>query len=86
VGIGPGVKILTSQHQEAGRDVPVLFSPLELAAVTIDDDADLGIGAVVLPGVHVGQGAVVGAGAVVTRDVPAYAVVAGSPARILRHR
>jgi acetyltransferase-like isoleucine patch superfamily enzyme len=66
--------------------VPVLFSPLELAPVVIDDDADLGIGAIVLPGVHVGRGAVVGAGAVVTRDVPAYAVVAGSPARILRHR
>jgi acetyltransferase-like isoleucine patch superfamily enzyme len=86
VGIGPGVKILTSEHREAGRDVPVLFSPLDLAPVAIDDDADLGIGAIVLPGVHVGQGAVVGAGAVVTRDVPAYAVVAGSPARILRHR
>ena len=86
VGIGPGVKILTSEHREAGREVPVLFSPLELAPVVIDDDADLGIGAIVLPGVHVGRGAVVGAGAVVTRDVPAYAVVAGSPARILRHR
>jgi acetyltransferase-like isoleucine patch superfamily enzyme len=86
VGIGPAVKILTSQHREAGREFPVLFSPVEMAAVVIDDDADLGIGAIVLPGVHVGRGAVVGAGAVVTRDVPAYAVVAGSPARILRHR
>jgi serine acetyltransferase len=86
VGIGPGVKILTSEHREAGREVPVLFSPLDLAPVVIDDDADLGIGAILLPGVHVGRGAVVGAGAVVTRDVPAYAVVAGSPARILRHR
>jgi acetyltransferase-like isoleucine patch superfamily enzyme len=86
VGVGPGVKILTSEHREAGRDVPVLFSPLELAPVVIEDDADLGIGAVILPGVRVGRGAVVGAGAVVTRDVPAYAVVAGSPARILRHR
>ena len=54
--------------------------------MVIEDDADLGVGAIVLPGVHVGRGAVVGAGAVVTRDVPAYAVVAGSPARILRHR
>jgi acetyltransferase-like isoleucine patch superfamily enzyme len=86
VGLGPGVKILTSEHREAGRDVPVLFSPLELAPVVIEDDADVGMGAVVLPGVTIGRGAVVGAGAVVTRDVPAYAVVAGSPARILRHR
>ncbi len=86
VGIGPGVKILTSQHQEAGRETPVLFSPVSTAPVVIEDDADIGIGAIVLPGVTVGRGAVVGAGAVVTRDVPAYAVVAGSPARILRHR
>lgn len=86
VGIGPAVKILTSQHREAGREVPVLFSPLEMAPVVIADDADLGIGAIVLPGVKIGAGAIVGAGSIVTRDVPAYAVVAGSPARILRHR
>lgn len=86
VGIGPAVKILTSEHEEAGRDVPVLFAPVAGAPVTIADDADIGIGAILLPGVTVGRGAVVGAGAVVTRDVPEYAVVAGSPARILRHR
>jgi acetyltransferase-like isoleucine patch superfamily enzyme len=86
VGIGPGVKILTSQHEEAGRETPVLFSPVAMAPVVIDDDADVGLGAILLPGVTIGRGAVIGAGAVVTRDVPAYAVVAGSPARILRHR
>lgn len=86
VGIGPAVKILTSQHREVGRATPVLFSPLAMAPVVVEDDADIGLGGILLPGVTVGRGAVVGAGAVVTRDVPAYAVVAGSPARILRHR
>jgi acetyltransferase-like isoleucine patch superfamily enzyme len=86
VGIGPGVKILTSQHKEAGRHLPVLLSPIETAPVVIDDDADIGIGAILLPGVTVGKGAVVGAGAVVTNDVPPYAVVAGTPARVLRYR
>lgn len=86
VGIGPGVKILTSQHRDGGRDVPVLDSPIDFAPVVIEEGADLGVGAIVLPGITIGRGAVVGAGAVVTRNVPAYAVVAGSPARILRHR
>lgn len=86
VGVGPAVRILTSTHAEAGRDVPILHSPLELAPVIVEDDADLGVGAIVLPGVTVGRGAQVGAGAVVTRDVPPYSVVAGNPARVLRER
>ena len=86
VGIGIGVKIITSQHQEAGRETPVLFSPVGFAPVVIEDDSDLGVGSVILPGVTVGRGAVVGAGAVVTRDVPAYSVAAGVPARVLRSR
>jgi acetyltransferase-like isoleucine patch superfamily enzyme len=86
VGIGMAVKIITSQHREAGREVPVLFSPIEFAPVVIEDGCDLGVGSIILPGVTVGRGAVVGAGAVVTRDIPAYAVAAGVPARILRYR
>jgi acetyltransferase-like isoleucine patch superfamily enzyme len=86
VGVGPGVKILTSTHAEAGRETPILFSPIAFAPVIIEDDADIGVGAVILPGVRVGRGAQVGAGAVVTEDVPAYAIVAGVPAKVLRMR
>ena len=86
VGIGPGVELLTSTHAEAGRAVPILHAPIEAAPIVVEDDADLGVGAIVLPGARIGRGAQVGAGAVVTRDVPAYAVVAGNPARVLRHR
>lgn len=86
VGIAPYVKVLTSFHTEAGRDVPILAAPIELSPVVIEDDSDVGIGAILLPGVTVGRGAQVGAGAVVTRDVPPFAVVAGNPARILRYR
>lgn len=86
VGIGPGVKILSSFHQEEGTDVPILFSELSFASVTIDDDCDLGTGSIILAGVHIGRGVQVGAGAVVTHDVPDNAVVAGVPAEILRMR
>ena len=86
VGIGPGVRIITSNHREAGRQVPVLFSPVEFAKVVIGEDSDLGVGSVVLPGVTIGRGAVIGAGAVVAEDIPEYAVAAGVPARVLRMR
>lgn len=86
VGIGPGVKILTSRHTEAGRDLAILDSPLEFGEVVIEDHADLGIGAIVLPGVRIGRGAQVGAGAVVSKDVPAYSVVAGVPAVVIKER
>jgi acetyltransferase-like isoleucine patch superfamily enzyme len=87
VGIGPGVKIITSSHRlPADPALPIMDGELELAAVIIEDGADLGVGAVILPGVRIGRGAQVGAGAVVTREVPAGAVVAGVPARIVRSR
>lgn len=86
VGVGPGVRILTSTHREEGRAVSILHAAIETAKVTIEDDADIGVGAILLPGVTIGRGAQVGAGSVVTRDVPPYSVVAGNPARILRER
>lgn len=86
VGIGPHVRILTSSHEEAGRDLPILDAPIRFAEVVIEDDADVGIGAIILPGVTIGRGAQIGAGAVVTRDVPAYAVAYGNPAKVARTR
>lgn len=86
VGIGPNVSILTSQHGEDGRSVPILRSTLHFAPVVIGDDADIGLGAVVLPGVTIGRGAQIGAGAVVATDIPKYAVAVGVPARVLRLR
>lgn len=54
--------------------------------VVIGDDVWIGRSAIVLPGVQVATGAVIGAGAVVTRNVPAYSIVAGNPARLIRYR
>lgn len=86
VGIGPGVKILTSEHDVRGHPGPILHAPLKFAPITIDDGADIGVGAILLPGVTVGAGAIVGAGAVVTRNVESRVIVAGNPARMLRRR
>ena len=79
---GPAVQLLAVTH-------PVEAEPraqgLEYALpIAIGDDVWVGGGAIVLPGVTIGDRAVVGAGSVVTRDVPTDVVVAGSPARIIR--
>lgn len=86
VGIGPAVKILTSAHMDEGPEVPILFSELRMAQVVIEDDCDIGIGAIILPGVRIGRGTQVGAGSVVTRNIDPYSVVAGVPARVIRSR
>jgi acetyltransferase-like isoleucine patch superfamily enzyme len=86
VGIGPGVMILTSTHDEAGRATAPLLTPVVMAEVVIEDEVNLGIGAIVMPGVRIGRGARIGAGAVVTHDVEPYAIAAGAPARLLRMR
>lgn len=57
--------------------------PVESRPIEIGDDAGIGIGVIILKGVHIGSGARVAAGSVVTRDVPAGATVAGNPARIV---
>lgn len=54
--------------------------------IIIKDDVWIGFGATILSGVHIGQGAVVAAGAVVTKDVPPYAIVGGVPAKVIKYR
>lgn len=97
VGIGPHVCVLTSHHTlpgaqgpgeaaapELSDDTPILRRPLRFAPVTLEDGCDIGVGAILLPGVTIGQYAQVGAGAVVTHSVPPRTIVAGNPARPLR--
>ncbi len=86
VGIGPSVKILTSFHSEEGIAKPILHSKLIFKEVIIEDDSDIGINSVILPGVKIGKGAQIGAGSVVTKDVEAYSVVAGVPAKLIKMR
>jgi maltose O-acetyltransferase len=82
VQIGPNVQLLTPTHPV---DAQLRRAKWESARpITIASNVWLGGGAVVLPGVQIGENSVVGAGAVVTRDVPANVVVVGNPARIVR--
>jgi acetyltransferase-like isoleucine patch superfamily enzyme len=86
VGWGPGARVLGSTHTGTPIDVPIIQTDLVIKPVRIEAGADIGTGAIILPGVTVGRGSIVGAGAVVTRDIPPYSIAAGVPARVLRKR
>jgi len=75
VFIGPHVVFSNDKHPRANNPHYVLSSPV------VEDDVAIGINATILPGVRLGRGCVVGAGAVVTRDVPPYVTVIGNPAK-----
>ena len=81
--IGPAVQIYTADHP---RDRETRLAGLEFGKpVTIGSNVWIGGGAILLPGITVGNDAVIGAGSVVTRDVAANMTVAGNPARPLKH-
>ena len=87
VMMGPDCIIYTSNHRFDRTDIPMReqgFYPEE--PVVIGDDVWIGGRVIILPGVKIGSHVVVGAGAVVTKDVPDYAIVGGCPAKILKFR
>nr|WP_295884057.1 DapH/DapD/GlmU-related protein [uncultured Devosia sp.] len=86
VRIASHVSIVGFNHGFDDPDVPIHKQKHETLGITIEDDVWIGANAVVLDGVTVGKGAVIAAGAVVSRDVPEMAIVGGVPARIVRYR
>ena len=87
VMMGPEVVIYTRGHEFSRTDIPIMDqgnSPAE--PVTIGNDCWIGRRAMIMPGVHIGDGCIIGAGAVVTKDTPPYSVSGGVPARVLRYR
>ena len=85
--MGPDVCIMTSRHNTVRTDIPMCKQGhLPKQVVTIGDDVWIGTRVIILPGVNIGKGSIIGAGAVVTKDVPEYAVVAGVPARVIKYR
>jgi maltose O-acetyltransferase len=87
VMMAPEVLIYTINHETSNIEIPMcqqgITSP---KTVQIEDDVWIGTRAIILPGVTIGNGSIIAAGAVVTKDVPPYTVVGGNPAKILRDR
>jgi acetyltransferase-like isoleucine patch superfamily enzyme len=86
VQIAPNCGLYSYDHSYA-EGLPIGQQPLRTrGGVVVEDDVWLGFGVVVLDGVRIGKGAVIGAGSIVTRDIPPGAVAVGNPARVVRMR
>ena len=83
--VGPQLLIYTSNHG-IKRDAPIRLQALRIAPVEMGDDVWIGARCIIIPGVVIGNGVVVAAGSVVTKNVPDYAVVGGVPAKIIKFR
>ncbi len=83
---GPMVQILAVNHVFQDPDTPIADQGITAEGIVIEDDVWLGAGAIVVDGVRIGKGSVVGAGSVVTRDLPPDSIAVGSPAKVIRDR
>lgn len=87
VMMGPNVTIYTSNHCTKDTTIPMRLQGMtQRKPVIIEDDVWIGGQVCILPGVRIGTGSVIGACAVVSKDVPSYAVVVGNPARVVKFR
>lgn len=84
--IGPGVRIWSADHRFSDPTRRIREQGHEFGEVVIGDDVWIGVDAIVLKNVSIGNGAVIAAGTVVTKDVPSMAIVGGVPARIIGSR
>jgi acetyltransferase-like isoleucine patch superfamily enzyme len=81
VAIGPNVTIFAGGHDHRALDLPTVAAP-----VTIGNFVWIGGNSTILQGVSIGEGAIIGAGSVVSKSIPAYCIAAGNPAKVIKQR
>ena len=87
VMMGPNVLIYTQNHRTDRTDIPMREQGMsEIQPVIIEDNVWIGARVIILPGVTIGTGSVIGAGAVVPKSIPPYSVAVGNPARVVKSR
>jgi len=86
VMIAPNVMIFPQNHIFQDTDVLIREQGISCVGIKIEDNVWLGAGAIILDRVTIGEGAVIGAGSVVTKDIPPYSIATGVPARVIKKR
>jgi len=86
VRISAHVVIVPMNHIYKNREIPIYMQGEIRKGIKIEDDVWIGAGAKILDGVKIGRGSVIGAGAVVTKDIPPYTIAVGVPARVIKKR
>ncbi len=85
--MAPEVLILGGNHRFDRVDIPMMFQGnVEYGPVEIGNDVWIGSRVIILPGLKIGEGSIIGAGSVVTKDVMPYSIVAGNPAKLIKMR
>lgn len=84
--MGPGVKIFSSNHSYNDLSLPMNVQPFTEKDISIGNDVWIGANAVITAGVKIGDGSIVAAGAVVTKDIPPYCIAGGVPAKVIKQR
>ena len=80
------VVIRTDMHNHDSLNIPMINQNITCKDIIIEDDVWIGYGAYIMPGVTIHQGAIIGAHAVVTKDIPQYAIAVGVPAKVIKYR
>jgi acetyltransferase-like isoleucine patch superfamily enzyme len=84
--IAGGVAICGTEHGTERVDIPMREQTAKVGRIVLEDDVWLGMRVVITPGVTIGRGSIIGAGSVVTRDIPPYSVAWGTPCEVRRKR
>lgn len=86
VRIAPQVMMIAANHVFADPDTPIMHQGMDAAPIVIEDDVWIAGKVMLTAGVRIGKGSVIGAGSVVTKDIPPYSIAVGIPARVIKSR
>ncbi|WP_338110670.1 acyltransferase [Roseivirga pacifica] len=86
VMMGPRVSMFAENHNYSDTSIPMKEQGVSLSEIVVNNDCWIASNATILAGVTIGEGSIIAAGAVVTKDIPPYSIVAGNPAKVIKSR